>query len=454
MRPSDRGWIRSGEVLWSDSDGVVALRAAHPDEWALLYCDSKDQRREHTLFLDTMSIEPNTLMQAFPPARWDALNAVLRERLSHRDLRSDQLARSIVQTAFASLEDKEGIDLRELRRTLSKNFSTDAINRAIRRLSGPYLAPLDSSETILRPTFLSVLDFEEGHVASRVVDVAVRLFHERASSGFDFTFSLSEICRGANVEPPFAWRVLDLGLLFLSGGDADRLRPPLDIERISQCASLKDLVARLPEWSNAPASPSDPFHVDRPWITAPAALGRDGGLHHIAGWQHAPYTVPVAATPALSTHHHSQVGGLLLDQGAALPFGNRARQLVDEVNACHHAGAHTAALVLVRRLLEGSVIALFEQLQAVDEIKEASGDYKPLKGLINALCDSKRVRISKSVREARDQLHAVRWLGGVAAHNRHFVATESEARHAAVLVGPVLAELGSLLPSSVPTLPL
>jgi len=94
-----------------------------------------------------------------------------------------------------------------------------------------------------------------------------------------------------------------------------------------------------------------------------------------------------------------------------------------QMNGCFSAGWHDACLVMMRRLLEISIIEAFEGKGAADQIRNASGDYLELSDLVGrALCGS-AMTLSRNTRRSLPEL---RDLGHMSAHGRYFNARRED----------------------------
>jgi len=94
-----------------------------------------------------------------------------------------------------------------------------------------------------------------------------------------------------------------------------------------------------------------------------------------------------------------------------------------QMNGCCAAGWHDACLVMMRRLLEISIIEAFEAKGVADEIKDANGNYLQLSDLIGRAMSAKAMTLSRNTRRALPEL---RDLGHMSAHGRYFNARRED----------------------------
>jgi hypothetical protein len=94
-----------------------------------------------------------------------------------------------------------------------------------------------------------------------------------------------------------------------------------------------------------------------------------------------------------------------------------------QMNGCCVAGWNDACLVMMRRLLEISIIEAFEAKGIADQIKDARGDYVPLSDLIGRAMSAKEISLSRNTRRSLPEL---RDLGHMSAHGRYFSARRED----------------------------
>lgn len=94
-------------------------------------------------------------------------------------------------------------------------------------------------------------------------------------------------------------------------------------------------------------------------------------------------------------------------------------KITNQINGCYEKGWFDAAAVLMRRLLETLIIESFEHHQISNDVKNANGDFKFLRDLINATLRETRWTLS---RNTRSSLPGLKDLGDKSAHSRRYVA--------------------------------
>jgi len=94
-----------------------------------------------------------------------------------------------------------------------------------------------------------------------------------------------------------------------------------------------------------------------------------------------------------------------------------------QMNGCCSAGWHDACLVMMRRLLEISIIEAFEAKGIADQIKDANGHYLQLSDLIGRAMSTPAMALSRNTRRSLPEL---RDLGHMSAHGRYFNARRED----------------------------
>jgi hypothetical protein len=94
-----------------------------------------------------------------------------------------------------------------------------------------------------------------------------------------------------------------------------------------------------------------------------------------------------------------------------------------QMNGCLGAGWHDATLVMMRRLLEISIIEAFEAKGEADQIKDGSGNYLQLSDLVARALACKSMPLSRNTRK---HLPDLRDLGHMSAHGRYFTARRED----------------------------
>ncbi|MBI3185576.1 MAG: hypothetical protein HYZ28_25845 [Myxococcales bacterium] len=95
-----------------------------------------------------------------------------------------------------------------------------------------------------------------------------------------------------------------------------------------------------------------------------------------------------------------------------------------QANGAYSAGWYDACAVMMRRLMESSIIEAFEALKLDAKIKEpSSGDFFQLTELIRCALAESTWNLPRTVRK---ELPNLRDLGHRSAHNRYYLATKSD----------------------------
>lgn len=101
-----------------------------------------------------------------------------------------------------------------------------------------------------------------------------------------------------------------------------------------------------------------------------------------------------------------------------------------QMNGCYASAWFDACAVMMRRLLESSILEAFEAKKIDSKIKNANGDFFQLTALIDAALGEKSWNLPRNVRK---ELRDLRDLGHRSAHNRYYLATKSDIdKHAGV----------------------
>ncbi len=90
-----------------------------------------------------------------------------------------------------------------------------------------------------------------------------------------------------------------------------------------------------------------------------------------------------------------------------------------QMNGCHEAGWLDACAVMMRRLIELSIIEAFEGKGIANRIQDAAGNFLQLTDLINAALSESKFNLSRNAKTALPQL---RDIGHRSAHGRYFNA--------------------------------
>ncbi len=93
------------------------------------------------------------------------------------------------------------------------------------------------------------------------------------------------------------------------------------------------------------------------------------------------------------------------------------------MNESFSRGLNDAAAVMMRRLLEVSIIEAFESSSLASKIKDGDGNYSQLSELIGRALNEPAWTLSRNTRRFLPQLHD---LGHLSAHGRYYNATRDD----------------------------
>jgi hypothetical protein len=93
------------------------------------------------------------------------------------------------------------------------------------------------------------------------------------------------------------------------------------------------------------------------------------------------------------------------------------------MNGCFSQGWHDASAVMMRRLLEISLIEAFEAKGIAAKIKDSAGDYLQLSGLISCALQENSWTLS---RNCKKELPLLRDAGHNSAHGRYYHARRED----------------------------
>jgi hypothetical protein len=94
-----------------------------------------------------------------------------------------------------------------------------------------------------------------------------------------------------------------------------------------------------------------------------------------------------------------------------------------QMNGCFVSGWYDAAAVMMRRLLETSIIEAFEANHIDSRIKNAKGEFLQLSELVGAALAETRWNLSRNTRKALPNLRDV---GHISAHSRRYTAQKGD----------------------------
>jgi hypothetical protein len=92
-----------------------------------------------------------------------------------------------------------------------------------------------------------------------------------------------------------------------------------------------------------------------------------------------------------------------------------------QMNGCYSAGWYDACAVMMRRLLESSIIEAFEGKKIDGKIKDGNGDFFQLTALIKVALAETAWNLPRTVKK---QIETLRDLGHASAHNRYYLAKQ------------------------------
>jgi len=98
-----------------------------------------------------------------------------------------------------------------------------------------------------------------------------------------------------------------------------------------------------------------------------------------------------------------------------------------QMNGCFTSGWYDAAAVMMRRLIEISIIEAFEGKNVANKIRDADGNYLQLTALISRTLSEPSLALS---RNAKTALPGLRDVGHMSAHGRYFTAKKEDVESA------------------------
>lgn len=109
-----------------------------------------------------------------------------------------------------------------------------------------------------------------------------------------------------------------------------------------------------------------------------------------------------------------------------------------EINTTYEAHCYTSCLVMMRRLLEISIIEVYEGNKISDKIKDDTGNYFMLERLVDLILNEKSWSLSRTTKE---HLPYFRVLGNLSAHGKFFHAKREDLDKYAINFRSVIEEL-------------
>lgn len=113
-------------------------------------------------------------------------------------------------------------------------------------------------------------------------------------------------------------------------------------------------------------------------------------------------------------------------------------RVVIQANGCYEHHWYDACSVMIRRLVETVIIELYEAKGREAEIKNGSGEFLMLSGLVNAVLADKSWNLG---REVKKSLPEIKSLGDRSAHTRRYIATKQDVEKVIAGLRVVVEEL-------------
>jgi hypothetical protein len=98
-------------------------------------------------------------------------------------------------------------------------------------------------------------------------------------------------------------------------------------------------------------------------------------------------------------------------------------KIVNQANGCYEKGWYDACSVMIRKLVELLLIAVYEEKKEAATIKEADGNFLMLADLVGAITARNDWNLG---RETKKALPLVKALGDASAHHRHYFARKAD----------------------------
>ena len=97
--------------------------------------------------------------------------------------------------------------------------------------------------------------------------------------------------------------------------------------------------------------------------------------------------------------------------------------VADQAIICYDNGQYDASMVMCRKLIEILIIESYERYKIENKIKDSSGNFFYLSGLISAMENETAWTIS---RNSRKSLSTIKKIGDLSAHNRRYTAKKQD----------------------------
>ena len=98
-------------------------------------------------------------------------------------------------------------------------------------------------------------------------------------------------------------------------------------------------------------------------------------------------------------------------------------EIAKEMIHTYDSGYYNATLVLMRKLIETMIVECYERYGIDAEIKDATGTFYELSGLIPKYLSSNKWNVSRNINKS---MESVKKFGDLSAHNRRFLAKKSD----------------------------
>jgi hypothetical protein len=98
-------------------------------------------------------------------------------------------------------------------------------------------------------------------------------------------------------------------------------------------------------------------------------------------------------------------------------------QIVTQANGCYEKGWYDACSVMIRKLVEFLIIAVYEAKGEAAAIKDKDDNFLPLSALVNAILGKSEWNLGRNTKAA---LPALKTLGDAAAHIRYYMARKGD----------------------------
>lgn len=98
-------------------------------------------------------------------------------------------------------------------------------------------------------------------------------------------------------------------------------------------------------------------------------------------------------------------------------------RIVTQANVCYETSCFDACSVMIRKLIEVLIIAVYEAAGRATDIKNSAGDFVMLGDLIARILGDRQFNLA---RETKRSLPEIKTLGDRSAHTRHYLASRTD----------------------------